>query len=154
MALKQSQILKMKTKGMSNGMTIGVAAIALVAILVVSGLMLGVVSLAPPGGSGSEGGTPTPADDNLNDAATLTINAYDLAADSQSSVSPTITVTNGDGQKVINDAASSNATTFVGDSLSLWGTGTTYYCDPLADVYVSKPSGQIAELDCYTGAAD
>ncbi len=93
-------------------------------------------------------------DNNLHDTATVTLDAYDLAADTETEVYPEWTVFNIVDKKLINDAVANSTTiSFVGDNLKTYGTGTTYYCDPV-EYPVNLEAGEIVEMDCYTGAAE
>jgi hypothetical protein len=108
------------------------------------------------GDTGEEDDGRVLVDDNIGDAATVTLNAYDKAADTETEVYPTWTVVDdANGNKVVNDGAANSTTLLVvGDTLNAYGTGTTYYCpEPVIGFEVDKVQKTV-NLDCYTAATD
>jgi hypothetical protein len=128
--------------------------IAVIGVVALLGVLMaaGILSLGPKaGGAGAEAGGTTVITD---DSATLTIDSFDMAADTETEISsPVITVIDQAGTKLINDAANDSTSCNKGDVLGIWGTGTAYYCEPTSGVSIAK-TNERARMECGDGAAE
>lgn len=130
-----------------------VLGVAVLGIVVLLAMMMGAIPSATPSGAGSE--TIQVSTDNT---ATLNVNGYDLSADSKTEVYPIYTIVDQDGNIIIDDAVT-NSTTVARDlvgnpsAVSIYGTGTTYYCDAIIGQVIDDDP-EYSNVDCYTGSAE
>lgn len=88
----------------------------------------------------------------LGAASTAYINAYTGPhgdAGAKTEVYPVWTVLDANGNLITNDAAANSSSTAVGEKLSFYGTGATYYVDPLVNQEISTAAPTF-DLNAYT----
>lgn len=75
----------------------------------------------------------------VGQAATIYFNSYDNEADAKTEVYPTYTIYKGPSTIQVDGAVANSSSGFVvGDTTSIYGTGTTYYLDPVENGAVNN----------------
>lgn len=89
-------------------------------------------------------------------SATIGINAFTGdwgGASTQTEVYPAYTIYDGEGSRVHSDVNVNSTTSFsVGDTMSIFGTGSSYYLDKV-DYTVTSQAGSVPDLEVYEIAA-
>ncbi|MFA5412854.1 MAG: hypothetical protein WC350_05925, partial [Candidatus Micrarchaeia archaeon] len=105
----------------------------------------------------AEEGTPGGAGYNPTsfDTATFTHTGYTGSwgeAGAKTAVGATFTSVNAEGTALVNDAADNTTDTTVGETIDVYCTGASYYCDPLLDYAITNRAPS-RDIEVYSVAA-
>lgn len=87
---------------------------------------------------------------NLGEASTVEVlGVIDIMSgvDTETFVYPTLTVLNSNNERLVRDSVS-NISTVIGDTINIYGTGASYYVDPVLN-YDVKTASELVELTTY-----
>ena len=90
---------------------------------------------------------------NFGESSTVGLNAFTGSWGDQGSeteVNPAYTIFDSTNAKIINDAAANSTSTTVGETLDIYGTGSSYYVDPKLDYLVKTEAPTISDIKAYT----